>query len=93
MDRTYKKRRFGIISTFLIILIRIYQFLTPWLRCCRFVPSCSEYTAEAINKHGAFWGTMLGIYRILRCQPLCRGGLDPVPEKLSFKVNLKKYWN
>jgi len=93
MDSPYKKRRFRIISIFLLALIRIYQFLTPWLRCCRFVPSCSEYTAEAIEKHGVFFGIMLGAYRILRCQPLCKGGFDPVPEKLNFKINLKKHGN
>ncbi len=78
---------------FLVALIRVYQFFTPWLRCCRFIPSCSEYTAEAIKKHGPFFGIILGAYRILRCQPLCKGGLDPVPEKLNFKINLKKYGN
>ncbi len=92
MDKIIK-RKIKFISVTLVFLIRIYQFLTPWLNCCRFYPSCSEYTAEAIKKHGAFWGVILGTYRILRCQPLCKGGLDPVPEKINIKVNLKKYWN
>ena len=89
MDKSYKKKH-TIIFLLFLVPIRIYQMLTPWLRCCRFVPSCSEYMAEAIKIHGGFWGIMLGIYRILRCQPLCRSGFDPVPEKLNFKINLRK---
>ena len=88
-----KKQKYNIISIPLLGLIRVYQILTPWLKCCRFEPSCSAYTAEAIRTYGAFLGIILGAYRILRCQPLCKGGFDPVPEKLNFKINLKKYWN
>ena len=78
MERTEKK--VNIFSNILIGLIKIYQFLTPWLRCCRFYPSCSEYTILAIQKHGILKGSILGFFRILRCQPLCQGGFDPVPE-------------
>ncbi|MBP3749299.1 MAG: membrane protein insertion efficiency factor YidD [Ruminobacter sp.] len=53
---------------------------------CRFYPSCSEYTKQAIIIHGFFLGCMLGAYRILRCNPLCKGGLDPVPKEI-FKTN------
>ena len=46
---------------------------------CRFYPTCSEYMAEAIMKYGALKGLGLGIWRLLRCNPFCKGGYDPVP--------------
>jgi len=52
---------------------------------CRFSPTCSEYTAGAIEKHGFCLGVGLGFWRILRCNPWCRGGYDPVPEKKIIK--------
>lgn len=48
---------------------------------CRFEPSCSAYTLEAIRRHGFFKGSALGLWRIVRCNPFCHGGHDPVPEK------------
>jgi len=65
----------------LLAMIRMYQlFLSPMLgQHCRFTPSCSQYTREAIEKYGAARGTWLGVKRILRCQPFCKGGHDPVP--------------
>lgn len=68
-------------SRILIAFIRLYQrFLSPVLgRHCRFEPSCSQYTAEALAVHGSVKGLLLGAWRILRCQPFCRGGYDPVP--------------
>lgn len=73
------------ISDFLIFLIRIYQKnISPLkISCCRFTPTCSEYAIEAIRVHGAFKGLFLAIWRILRCNPFCRGGYDPVPKKKS----------
>jgi uncharacterized protein len=64
-----------------ILLIRAYQrLLSPLLpSCCRFYPSCSEYAVEAFSLHGTFKGAILTFRRILRCHPLCRGGVDPVP--------------
>ena len=47
---------------------------------CRFEPTCSEYFAEAVEKHGIFRGSRLGFGRICRCNPWCKPGLDPVPE-------------
>ena len=50
---------------------------------CRFIPSCSQYTVEAIIKHGFLVGVFLGIKRIIRCMPWSKGGFDKVPDKKS----------
>lgn len=55
--------------------------ISPWLPAsCRYVPTCSEYAAEAVARHGIFQGTALACWRLLRCNPLGRGGYDPVPK-------------
>ena len=46
---------------------------------CRFEPYCSDYALEAVEKHGIFRGVFLALVRVLRCNPWCQGGLDPVP--------------
>jgi len=51
---------------------------------CRFTPSCSEYAREAVLRFGALHGSILAAWRLLRCQPLCTPGYDPVPETLSW---------
>ena len=63
-----------------ISLVRLYQRLvSPWLpRTCRFLPSCSEYFIEAVQRRGVVVGTLKGCWRILRCNPFCPGGHDPV---------------
>lgn len=64
----------------LIALVRVYQALvSPLLPpVCRFQPSCSRYMVEAIRKKGPAMGVLKGLWRLLRCNPLCRGGHDPV---------------
>ena len=64
----------------LIALIRFYKAaISPWLGAnCRFTPTCSEYAMEAIQRHGALKGFWMATGRILRCNPFCKGGYDPV---------------
>ena len=64
----------------LIALIRFYKAaISPWLGAnCRFTPTCSTYAIDAIEKYGAFKGTGMAAWRILRCNPFCKGGYDPV---------------
>jgi putative membrane protein insertion efficiency factor len=63
-------------------LLRFYKrLISPLLPAsCRFVPTCSEYAAEAVARHGFLRGTALGLWRLLRCNPFSRGGYDPVPQ-------------
>ncbi len=65
----------------LILLVRAYQRLVSPLTpaSCRFVPTCSEYAAQALAEHGVLTGCLLAAWRLLRCHPLCKGGYDPVP--------------
>ncbi len=67
----------------LLFLIKIYKrFLSPIFSHlgihCKYEPTCSEYTRQAIEKYGAFKGSYLGIKRILRCNPWSKGGYDPL---------------
>lgn len=66
----------------LIVFIRGYQlFLSPILGSnCRFYPSCSHYSKEAIERYGVFKGLVLAFSRIFRCHPWSKGGYDPVPD-------------
>lgn len=79
-----------IIKKVLIFLIRTYQTtISPRFShgSCRFVPTCSQYAIEAIELHGVFKGTLMAIWRILRCNPFSKGGFDPVPPKKLKKDN------
>ena len=71
----------------MIWLIGLYRkFISPIKPpCCRFTPTCSAYAIEAFQKRGFFIGLILTVWRILRCNPFCRGGYDPVPERFTFK--------
>ena len=75
----------------MISMIRFYQrYLSPMKRYthCIFTPTCSQYALEAIERYGPLKGGWLAFKRILRCNPLCRGGYDPVPE--DPRTNLRR---
>lgn len=69
------------IKTIVLSMIRGYQRgLSPLLpKSCRFVPTCSEYALQAVNKHGVVKGLTLSFFRIIKCHPFHPGGYDPVP--------------
>ncbi len=68
-------------KTLLLFLLKAYRYaISPMLGSnCRFVPSCSAYAVEAIERHGALKGAWLAARRVVRCHPWCDGGHDPVP--------------
>lgn len=69
------------IAQVLVGCIRVYQWtLRPFIGAhCRFEPTCSAYGIEALRRHGAAAGTVMAVRRVLRCNPWCDGGIDPVP--------------
>ena len=82
-------------KTVALLLLRGYKWaISPlFLPACRYVPSCSEYSIEAVDRYGAARGGVMAICRLLRCNPLATGGLDPVinatvikPESCSMPV-------
>jgi conserved hypothetical protein YidD len=81
----------GIFARSAILPIRFYQkALSPIVHLipgsgCRYHPTCSAYAIEAIKKHGALLGMLMGFFRILRCNPLGGFGMDEVPEKFTLK--------
>lgn len=64
-------------------LIHLYRKMRPRATrgCCKYIPTCSQYGEEAVERYGALLGGVLALWRILRCNPFSRGGYDPVPEK------------
>lgn len=76
-------------SKLLIAIIRFYQrFISPLFPPqCRYHPTCSSYTLTAVQVHGAFKGGLMGISRIIRCNPFVKGGVDYVPLTFSLKRN------
>ena len=66
---------------FLIYLIKFYKkYISPMKSTkCPYIPSCSEYGLEAVEKYGALRGSLFALWRIIRCNPFSRGGYDPVP--------------
>jgi putative membrane protein insertion efficiency factor len=78
---------FKFLSFLLVIPIKLYQILiSPILGPnCRYHPTCSQYSIEALEKHGLFFGSYLAVRRILSCHPWGKSGYDPVPEKFKRK--------
>lgn len=77
------------IKKVLIKLIKLYQKIPgPWHASCKFVPTCSNFAIEALEKHGVIKGIVLIIFRILRCNPWAKGIYYPVPEKFTLKRNI-----
>jgi uncharacterized protein len=70
-----------VVKPVLLASLRVYRYaISPMLgRNCRFVPSCSEYAMEAVERHGALRGAWLAMRRVGRCHPFSAGGYDPVP--------------
>jgi putative membrane protein insertion efficiency factor len=70
-----------------VMVIKLYQWtISPLLpRCCRFEPTCSHYAVNAILQHGFLKGCCLTVWRLLRCQPWCKSGYDPVPPRGKWR--------
>lgn len=71
----------AVVGALLILAVRMYKLcVSPVLPAsCRFYPTCSEYAMIALKRYGPLRGTCLALKRVLRCNPFCEGGYDPVP--------------
>ncbi len=76
-----------------MLLIKFYQkFISPLFPAkCKYHPTCSAYALTAFQRFGFFRGSLLAVWRILRCNPWSMGGIDPVPEKFTFKRNINAF--
>ena len=91
MIGVFKKisRAFGALFTLPIILYQ--KLLSPLLPpTCKYCPTCSAYAIDAYKKHGVFLGTLLTVWRLLRCNPWSLGGIDPVPEVVTPQYFIPK---
>jgi uncharacterized protein len=79
-----------VVQRLLIVAVKGYRlFLSPWLgSSCRFEPTCSVYSLQALEQHGAAAGSYLTVRRLVRCHPWCVGGHDPVPQQLPRSMRL-----
>jgi putative membrane protein insertion efficiency factor len=75
-------------KSIVLALLRAYKWaLSPMFPpSCRYVPTCSEYAAEAVERHGALRGSWIALKRILRCHPFVKGGYDPVVQKIEPEI-------
>lgn len=81
-------------KTICIYIINLYRkYISPLKTrpTCRFMPTCSAYAIEALEKHGFFKGMILAVWRVLRCNPFCKGGIDRVPETFTILGNINKH--
>ncbi len=78
-----------------VLVVKLYQnAISPFTpSTCRFEPTCSSYMIEALEKHGLFCGSFLGIKRIVNCHPWGKSGYDPVPVKKCFSTSVKDNTN
>ncbi len=84
----YKKLRSTVFKPYIkMLLMHLIAFYQKHISrgTCMYTPTCSEYMMQALNNHGVIIGILMGSWRILRCNPLTKGGYDPVPENY-FKV-------
>ncbi|MDO5560378.1 MAG: membrane protein insertion efficiency factor YidD [Oscillospiraceae bacterium] len=87
-----KNNFFILLKKLYLFPLRIYRkFISPVTPpCCRFVPTCSEYAMIAIERFGIFKGTLLAAGRLIRCNPLCKGGIDNVPDQFILFKNKRR---
>lgn len=80
------------IRAVLIALVKGYRLLlSPWLgSSCRFTPTCSAYSLQALERHGAAGGTYLTLARLVRCHPWCAAGIDDIPDELRLFSHLTR---
>lgn len=89
MKRFFERIHAGMIAC-VVFPVKYYRKHLSGLKktpCCRFLPTCSEYCLLAVQEWGIIRGLALSLWRILRCNPFCRGGYDPVPQRKNKKEN------